>query len=263
MQKDMGADMQLKVTDLDYTIEGTQVLDAVSLCVEEGGFVGLIGPNGCGKTTLLKNIYKTYKPTRNAVFISGRDVMTLPPKEMAREVSVVAQENTVEFDVEVLDMVMYGRYAHRRFLERAKKEDIDLCRSALWDVGMDGYAHRMYLSLSGGEKQRVLLARALVQQSRLIVLDEPTNHLDIRYQYLIMQTLKKQDITVLSSIHDLNIAAMYCDKIILMDKGKIVAAGSPEEIITEKSIGEVFGVRSQIGVNEITGKIQIYYLPDE
>ena len=94
--------MQLKVTDLDYTIEGTQVLDAVSLCVEEGGFVGLIGPNGCGKTTLLKNIYKTYKPTRNAVFISGRDVMTLPPKEMAREVSVVAQENTVEFDVEAV-----------------------------------------------------------------------------------------------------------------------------------------------------------------
>ena len=115
--------MQLSVKDLDYIIEGTKVLDAVSLCVEEGGFVGLIGPNGCGKSTLLKNIYKTYKPERNAVFISGKDVMEMPPKEMAGEVSVVAQENNVEFDVEVLDMVMYGRYAHRRFLEGEKKEE--------------------------------------------------------------------------------------------------------------------------------------------
>ncbi|MBC5689108.1 ABC transporter ATP-binding protein [Mediterraneibacter sp. NSJ-55] len=254
--------MQLSVKDLDYIIEGTKVLDAVSLCVEEGGFVGLIGPNGCGKSTLLKNIYKTYKPERNAVFISGKDVMEMPPKEMAGEVSVVAQENNVEFDVEVLDMVMYGRYAHRRFLEGEKKEDIELCRQFLREVGMEGYEHRMYLSLSGGEKQRVLLARALTQQSRLIVLDEPTNHLDVRYQYLIMQTLKKQKITVFSSIHDLNIASMYCDKIILMDRGRIVAVGRPEEIITEKYMQEVFGVRSQIKVNEITGKIQIYYLSD-
>ena len=254
--------MQLSVKDLDYIIEGTKVLDAVSLCVEEGGFVGLIGPNGCGKSTLLKNIYKTYKPERNAVFISGKDVMEMPPKEMAGEVSVVAQENNVEFDVEVLDMVMYGRYAHRRFLEGEKKEDIELCRQFLREVGMEGYEHRMYLSLSGGEKQRVLLARALTQQSRLIVLDEPTNHLDVRDQYLIMQTLKKQKITVFSSIHDLNIASMYCDKIILMDRGRIVAVGRPEEIITEKYMQEVFGVRSQIKVNEITGKIQIYYLPD-
>lgn len=253
--------MRLSIDKLDCQIGGTQILDKVSLGVEDGEFVGLIGPNGCGKTTLLKNVYKTYRPGKNVVFINGKDVMTLAAKEMAREVSVMAQENSVEFDVEVLDMVMFGRYSHRKFLEGEKKEDVELCRQRIRDVGLEGYEHRFYLSLSGGEKQRVLLARALVQESELILLDEPTNHLDVRFQYLAMQTLKKQDITVFASIHDLNIAAMYCDKIILMKKGRVVQVGTPEEIITEKNMSDIFEVRSQVRVNEITGKVQIYYLP--
>ena len=118
------------------------------------------------------------------------------------------------------------------------------------------------MSLSGGEKQRVLLARALVQESKLIVLDEPTNHLDVRFQYQLMQTLKEQEITVFASIHDLNLAAMYCDKVIWMDKGRIIKIGTPEETITENDIAEIFKVRSQVTVNPITGKTQIYYLPD-
>lgn len=255
--------MRLNVKKLDYFIEGTRILDGVSIGVNEGEFVGLIGPNGCGKSTLLKNIYKTYKPARDVVFIDGKDVMTLTSREMAREVSVMAQENSVEFDIEVMDMVMYGRYSHRKFLEGEKKEDAQLCRRRIREVGLEGYEHRSYLSLSGGEKQRVLLARALVQESRLIVLDEPTNHLDVRFQYLIMQTLKNQDITVFASVHDLNIAAMYCDKIFLMDQGKIVKTGTPKEVITEENIERIFKVKSQVTVNEITGKIQIYYLPDK
>lgn len=255
--------MQLRVEKLDYVIDRTQVLHEISLCIEKGRFVGLIGPNGCGKSTLLKNIYKTYRPERNAVFIDERDIMTFSPKEMAREVASVAQETKVEFDVEVMDMVMYGRYSHRKFLEGEKKEDVELCRHYLEEVGLGDYGHRSYLSLSGGEKQRVLLARALVQESKLIVLDEPTNHLDVKYQYQVMQTLKKQDITVFSSVHDLNIAAMYCDTIILMNKGRIVDVGTPQEIITEKNIAEVFGVRAQVTENELTGKIQVYYLPEE
>lgn len=255
------ADLKLGVRKLNYSIEGNQILEKISLDVMEGEFVGLIGPNGCGKSTLLKNIYKTYKPERNAVFIDGKDVMEMPPKEMARAVSVMAQENSVEFDIEVMDMVMYGRYSHRKFLEGEKKEDIELCRRYIREVGLEGYERRSYLSLSGGEKQRVLLARALVQESSLIVLDEPTNHLDVRFQYLIMQTLKNQDITVFASIHDLNIAAMYCDRILLMDKGNVVRAGTPREVITEENIEEIFQVKSQITVNEITGKVQIYYLP--
>lgn len=255
--------MRLNVNNLNFHIDGIQILNDVSLSVKEGEFVGLIGPNGCGKSTLLKNIYKTFKPEKNAVFLDGKDVMSLNAREMAKEVSVMAQENSVEFDIEVMDMVMYGRYSHRKFLEGEKKEDVDICRQYIREVGLEGYEHRSYLSLSGGEKQRVLLARALVQESRLIVLDEPTNHLDVRFQYLIMQTLKDQNVTVFSSVHDLNIASMYCDKIILMDKGNIVTAGTPEEVLTEKNIADIFHVQSQVTVNEITGKIQIYYLPDK
>ena len=220
----------LTVRGLDYSIDGTEILQDVSLEVPEGTFVGLIGPNGCGKSTLLKNIYKTYRPQKDTVYIDGKDVVSLSAKEMARQAAVVAQENQTEFDLEVLDMVMYGRYAHRRFLEKETEEDLAICRRFLEEVGLKGYENRSFFSLSGGEKQRVLMARTLAQESRLILLDEPTNHLDIRFQYLLMEILKKQDATIFSSVHDLNIAAMYCDRILLMDRGRIIKAGTAYDI---------------------------------
>jgi len=128
-------------------------------------------------------------------------------------------------------------------------------------VGLKGYENRSFFSLSGGEKQRVLMARTLAQESRLILLDEPTNHLDIRFQYLLMEILKKQDATIFSSVHDLNIAAMYCDRILLMDRGRIIKAGTPEEILTEENILQIFGIHAQITKNPITQKIQVYYIP--
>ena len=251
----------LTVRGLDYSIDGTEILQDVSLEVPEGTFVGLIGPNGCGKSTLLKNIYKTYRPQKDTVYIDGKDVVSLSAKEMARQAAVVAQENQTEFDLEVLDMVMYGRYAHRRFLEKETEEDLAICRRFLEAVGLKGYENRSFFSLSGGEKQRVLMARTLAQESRLILLDEPTNHLDIRFQYLLMEILKKQDATIFSSVHDLNIAAMYCDRILLMDRGRIIKAGTPEEILTEENILQIFGIHAQITKNPITQKIQVYYIP--
>ena len=251
----------LTVRGLDYSIDGTEILQDVSLEVPEGTFVGLIGPNGCGKSTLLKNIYKTYRPQKDTVYIDGKDVVSLSAKEMARQAAVVAQENQTEFDLEVLDMVMYGRYAHRRFLEKETEEDLAICRRFLEEVGLKGYENRSFFSLSGGEKQRVLMARTLAQESRLILLDEPTNHLDIRFQYLLMEILKKQDATIFSSVHDLNIAAMYCDRILLMDRGRIIKAGTPEEILTEENILQIFGIHAQITKNPITQKIQVYYIP--
>lgn len=254
--------MMLQIDNLDCTLGGTRILSGVSLQASKGDFIGLTGPNGCGKSTLLKHVYKALRPQKNVVFLDGKDVTALPPKEMAQSMSVMAQENPVEFDIEVLEMVMYGRYSHRKFLQGSQKNDTLICKRCIRQVGLEGYEHRSFLSLSGGEKQRTLLARALAQESRLIVLDEPTNHLDVRYQYLIMQTLKNQGITVFSAIHDLNLAAMYCDKIILMDHGTIVKAGTPEEVITEENLRNVFKVNSQVTVNATTGKIQVYYLPE-
>lgn len=253
--------MSLQVKNLCCSIGGKEILNHISLEVKEGEFVGLVGPNGCGKSTLLKNIYRTYRPTRNAVFIDGNDVLDFSSRKMAEKMAVMAQENNMEFDFEVLDMVMFGRYSHRKFLEGDSSSDRSLCKKYLHEVGMDGCEHRSFLSLSGGEKQRVLLARVLMQESKMIVLDEPTNHLDVSYQYQIMDILKKQQVTVFSSIHDLNLAALYCEKVIFMKNGQIVDFGTPEEVLTRENIKMYFGIDSQINKNTMTGKLQIYYMP--
>lgn len=254
--------MSLKVKSLDYEIGGNEILQAVSLEIQKGEFVGLVGPNGCGKSTLLKNIYRTLKPKHNTVFIDGNDVLGLSSKKLALELAVMAQENNMEFDFQVRDMVMFGRYARRKFLQGDSRQDRDLCEKLLNEVGLSGYEERSFLSLSGGEKQRVLLARALMQESSYMILDEPTNHLDISYQYQIMDTLKKQKITVFSSVHDLNLASLYCDRIIFMYKGKVVDQGRPEEVLTAENLWEFFHIKAQITRNTATGKQQIYYLPE-
>ena len=253
--------MSLQVKNLDHKVGDKCILDKISLEVHDGEFVGLVGPNGCGKSTLLKNIYRTYRPQHDAIFIQGRDVLEYSSKKLAREMAVMAQENQVEFDFEVQDMVMFGSYSKKKFLEKHSAQDKALCEKHLREVGLEGYEHRSYLSLSGGEKQRVLLARVLMQDSPLIVLDEPTNHLDVNYQYQIMDILKEQDVTVFTSVHDLNLAALYCDKVIFMYSGHVVDYGTPEEVINEKNLRDYFGVEAQITVNEATGKKQIYYLP--
>ena len=253
--------MSLQVNNLSFQIGDKSILEQICLEVKDGEFVGLVGPNGCGKSTLLKNIYRTYKPGRGTVFLNDADVLDLSFKKMASEMAVMAQENHVEFDFEVQDMVMFGRYAKKKFLEGDSAADKSLCEKCLGEVGLTGYEHRSYLSLSGGEKQRVLLARVLMQQCDFIVLDEPTNHLDVSNQYQIMDILKNQKVTLFSSIHDLNLASLYCDKIIFMYQGKIVDYGTPEDVLTSENIRTYFGIDSQITKNDATGKLQIYYLP--
>lgn len=253
--------MSLTVKGLDYQIGNDRILEKISLEIKENEFVGLVGPNGCGKSTLLKHIYRTYKPKGKTIFLDGKDIMEFTAKKLAGELAVMAQENQMEFDFPVGDMVMFGRYAHKKFLEGDTAQDRRLCEECLRQVGLTGYEKRSYLSLSGGEKQRVLLARVLMQQSRYIILDEPTNHLDVSYQYQIMDILWEQKVTVFSSIHDLNLAAIYCDRIIFLYQGEIVDCGTPEQVLTRDNIRNYFGIEAQITRNEITGKIQIYYLP--
>lgn len=254
--------MKLKVEDLHYNINEDSILEGVNIEVEKGEFVGLIGPNGSGKSTLLKNIYKVYKPTKGNIFIDSTGISKLSNKELARKMAVMVQENNLEFDIKVLDMVLLGRYSHKKLLESNNNNDYEVAENSLKEVGLLGYEERSFFSLSGGEKQRVLIARALTQEAEFIVLDEPTNHLDIRYQFQIMNILKKQNITVFSSIHDLNIAAFYCDKIFAINNGKIVHNGTPEKVLNKKLIKELFGVEAEIGINSKTKKINISYIPN-
>ena len=254
--------MKLEVKDITYSIDQKLIVEGVSLGIKEGDFVGLIGPNGCGKSTLLKNIYRVYKPDSGTVYIDGKEINEMTSREVAREMSVMQQENNVEFDMTVYDMVMLGRFAHQNLWNNDKILEKKIVEDAIKEVGMEGYEDRSFLSLSGGEKQRTLVARALVQQANLIILDEPTNHLDIGYQYQIMNILKAQDLTVFSSIHDMNIAACYCDKIIMMKSGHIVKVGTPEEVMVPAMIKELFGVDTKITENPVTGKPNIIFLPD-
>lgn len=255
--------MHLKVSDLSYCVDGVQLLNKIGLEVRDGEFVGLIGPNGCGKSTLLKNIYRVHRPHRNAVLLDGTDILNFTSKALARQMAVMAQENSMEFNFTVSEMVLFGRYSHHKLLQGDSAADRRLCRNCLAEVGLEGYEDRSFQSLSGGEKQRVLLARTLMQESPLIILDEPTNHLDVSHQYRIMDILRRSDATVFSSIHDLNLAALYCDRLILMLNGEIIATGTPEELITPNYIRQCFGIEALVNTNPITKKLQVYYLPEK
>ena len=253
---------KLKVEHLDFSIDKTQILKAIDLNIQKGEFVGLVGPNGCGKSTLLKNIYRIYQPDHGKIYLDGQLVDQVNDKAFAKKMAVMVQENTVEFDLTVIDMVMLGRYAHKRLLQDSSEKDRAISEKYLEEVGLKGYEERSFLSLTGGEKQRVLLARALSQEAELIVLDEPTNHLDIKYQYQIMNILKRQDMTVFTSVHDLNIAALYCDRIVVLKKGKLVKIGTPEEVITPEMIRYLYGIDSEVHMSETTGRPQIQFLPN-
>lgn len=257
--------MKLDVNKITYSIDSKVIIDGIEIGVEEGAFVGIVGPNGCGKSTLLKNIYKVYKPDSGAVLIDGQDVAGMSNKATAKAMSVMQQENNVEFDMTVYDMVMLGRFAHQNMFhndKESKLRDKKIVKDYIEEVGLKGYENRSFLSLSGGEKQRTLVARALVQQAPLIILDEPTNHLDIGYQYQIMNILKRQKLTVLSSIHDLNVASCYCDKVIMMKKGHVIGIGTPEEMFQPARIKDMFGVDTQIFINQKTKKPNIVFLPE-
>ena len=253
--------MKIKTEDIRLAYGADAILKGVSMEAGNREFVGLIGPNGSGKSTLLKCVYRVLSPDDGAVFLDGKSLKEMNYKASARSMGVVAQHNYYNFDFSVREVVLMGRSPHKKALERDNAEDYAIVAEALEKVGMADFAARSFSTLSGGEQQRVILARALAQQTPCLILDEPTNHLDITHQLQLLKIVKQLDVTVISAIHDLNIAAMYCDRILLMDRGRIIKAGTPEEILTEENILQIFGIHAQITKNPITQKIQVYYIP--
>lgn len=253
--------LKLQVEDLSYSYGEKKVVDGVSLCVQQGEFVGLIGPNGSGKSTILKNVYRALEPDTGKLLLDGKEIDHMSFRESALKMAVVGQENDVPFNFKVEEIVAMGRTPHKKVFEIDTPEDKSIVRHALSHVGMEDMAKRNYLNLSGGEKQRVIIARAVAQESEFFILDEPTNHLDISYQMQILDFVKRLQITVLSAIHDLNMAALYCDRLYVLKEGKIVLSGTPEEVLTEQNIRDVYGVDSTVSIHPKTGKVAITYLP--
>lgn len=254
--------MNLHVENISVELEKKTILRDVSLKVRSGEFVGLIGPNGSGKSTLLKSIYRALKPRCGFISLDGADVYELSARQSAQRMAVVRQESSIEFDFTVMEIVMMGRSPHKKLFQSDTAADSRIGEEALERVGMQEYASRSFFSLSGGEKKRVLIARALAQQAEFLVLDEPTNHLDVRYQLQVMNLVKTLGITVFSSLHDLNMAAMYCDRLYVLSGGELVASGTPEEVLEPGVIRDVFGVETEVVTHPGTGKKHVYFFSE-
>jgi iron complex transport system ATP-binding protein len=233
--------MSLELQDLSVDIAGRRIVADIGFTVPNGSFTGLLGPNGSGKSTILKTIYRVHRPATGRLLLDGTDLLSLRPRDAARRIAVVSQEFTLEFDFTVLEMVMVGRTPHKRPYERDNDTDHAIVDHAIQQVGCGELAHRSFNTLSGGEKQRVLIAQALAQRADHLILDEPTNHLDIRYQIETMELVSALGITVLAAIHDLSLAALFCDTVQLMADGRIIASGPPRSVITADLMRHAYG----------------------
>ena len=239
-------DARIEARQLNYSIDQTQILRQVSLAVENKHMVGIIGPNASGKTTLLRHMYRALPADRKTVFINSKAIEDYAYSESAKCVTVVRQENTSDFDFTVENMVLLGRAPYRKSFESFTPEDVKIAASALKSIGMDAFAKRSFNALSGGEKQRVLIARSLAQQADIFLLDEPTNHLDVHYQWSLMQMIRNLNATVLGVFHEMNLAAHFCDELYVLESGKIVTHGKPCDILTRELLADVFRVDAEV-----------------
>jgi iron complex transport system ATP-binding protein len=231
----------LELQGLSVDIAGHRIVADVGFTVPDGGFAGLLGPNGSGKSTILKTIYRVHRPAGGRVLLDGTDLLSLRPRDAARRIAVVSQEFTLEFDFTVRELVMVGRTPHKRPFGRDNEADRATVDDAIRQVGCEDLAHRGFNTLSGGEKQRVLIAQAIAQGADHLILDEPTAHLDIRYQIEIMELVSALGVTVLAAIHDLSLAALFCDTVHLIADGRIIAGGPPGSVITAEMVRQAYG----------------------
>ncbi|MFI9815764.1 heme ABC transporter ATP-binding protein [Saccharothrix variisporea] len=236
-----------------------RILHDVTLAVGSGEVHGIVGPNGSGKSTTLRCVYRALKPLKGVVSLGGTPLDRLPVKESAKALAALTQDSHVEFDFTVAEVVAMGRLPHQTGFDRETARDREICAEALSRVDADHLAHRSFLSLSGGERQRVLIARALAQQPKVLVLDEPTNHLDISHQLSVLRLVRSLGTTVLTVLHDLNLAAAHCDRLHVLHEGRVHTTGTPREVLTPEVLREVFQVRAHVVPHPTSGVPQLLF----
>ncbi|GAA4377533.1 ABC transporter ATP-binding protein [Nocardioides caricicola] len=250
----------IRADQLSWSYGRSSVLRAVTLAAPHGRVLGLIGPNGSGKTTLLRLLYGALSSPTGSVTVDGDPLSSLAPQEAARRLAVVVQEAGGESSMTVAEVVLLGRGPHLSTFQRAGSDDHAIAARALERVGAAHLARRPFGGLSGGERQRVLIARALTQQSTHLLLDEPTNHLDIRFQHevlgLVARLARDLDTTTVVVLHDLNLAARYCDDLVLLGAGGVAAAGSVDEVLRAEVLEPVYG----IGIERIEAACRFHLL---
>ncbi|WP_372345630.1 ABC transporter ATP-binding protein [Streptomyces sp. KL116D] len=238
--------MSLEGKALSWTPGGPLVLDGVDLTPRPGSVTGLLGPNGSGKSTLLRLLAGVLAPSSGVVTLDGDPLSSVPRRTAARRIAMVQQQADTQVELTVADVVRLGRVPHRRAWAPASAADEAAVRAALDRSGLADRGHRLWHTLSGGERQRVQIARALAQEPRELLLDEPTNHLDIQHQLELLDLIRGLDLTSVVALHDLNLAAAYCDGVVVLDGGRVVAAGEPADVLTEGLIAQVYGVRARV-----------------
>jgi iron complex transport system ATP-binding protein len=263
----MSSPNSLIATNVNLKIGQQQILSDVCLNLDAGKVMGVLGPNGAGKTSLLKML-SGQLASHHSVSWNNKALTDYDPMSLAQQIAVVNQLNESVFALDLYQIVRMGLLPHKSLISRQTAADDKSISDAIFRVGLDNKVKQTFSSLSGGEQQRGLIARALVQKAALIVLDEPVNHLDIYYQHQVLKLLRslahKLNITVVMSLHDLNLAANYCDHLCLLDKGKMVAQGSPEKVLTSQRLQHVFKIPCQIRHDGNNAAFRVdFYPPDE
>lgn len=243
----------MQVENIDLGFAGTPVLKNLTMAVKKGQMMSIIGPNGSGKSTLLKALSRNLKPDKGNVYLSGSNIASLSAKVIARKMAVLPQAPQAPKDLTVKDLVEYGRYPHQNWWQAKSEQDSHCVKWALAQTGLEDMADRIVSTLSGGERQRVWIAMALAQKPEILLLDEPTTYLDICHQLEIMELLadfnQEHNLTVVMVLHDINHAARYSDCVAVLHHGEIFAIGKPAEVITSHMLRVVFGVESEIGID--------------
>lgn len=236
----------LQLDNICWQAPSRPVLNQISCVIEQGSFTGVLGPNGAGKSSLLRCLYRYITPSAGTVRYLGEDIQCFSSQDYAKLVAVVLQHTPQDFQLNVFDVVALGLIPHKPWLSGLSKEEKRLVMTAIKQVGLTNKQSHNFETLSGGEKQRVMIARAIVQQPKILIMDEPTSHLDVKYQIQIMELAKSLEITVIASFHDLNLAAAICDNLLLLKNGELVASGAPDKVITEQQLSSVFDVCTRV-----------------
>ncbi len=247
----------IEVRDIFFSYDGGRVIDGASFRLDEGEFAGVVGPNGSGKTTLLKLLTGVLRADSGTIRIKDRDLARISKRELARLLAVVPQESHVLFPFTAREIVLMGRYAHLGPFSFERREDMAIAEEMMRTTDVLQFADRLISEVSGGEKQRVIIARALAQQPKALLLDEPTAFLDLRHQIRIYELLKSlnetRGMTVLCISHDLNLAARYCKRLIMLHEGRVAADGPPQAVLTRENVSRVFGVAARVQIHPVTG----------
>ncbi|MFF7653361.1 ABC transporter ATP-binding protein [Streptomyces sp. NPDC007983] len=260
MSADAGAGVGLRAERVARAAGGRLIVDGVSLAPAPGSCVGLLGPNGSGKSTLLRLLAGVLAPASGVVTLDGRPMADLRRRAVARRIAVVEQNAVTQSELTVREVVGLGRIPHRRPWSGTSAADEEAVRHALERTGLADRAEQSWHTLSGGERQRAQIARALAQAPRELLLDEPTNHLDIQHQLDLLALVADLPVTTVIALHDLNLAAMYCDALLVLREGRVAAAGAPGDVLTEELIAEVYGVRTAVTPDGPDGRPHIRFL---